>query len=131
LTSTAREIIRKHPQLFVAAQGIMQQCEYYMCSQTCLICLSRELEFGLQQISHVNGCTAQYLYAGLFNAGSDVRLHAIDTLLLLVITSYSHGNVQDLQMLPYGQSRCMQVLIGSKVRANAGCCLLCGAPSLQ
>jgi len=60
-----------------------------------------------------------------------VCLHAIDALFLPVVTSYSHGNVQDLHMLPYGQSRCMQVLIGSKVCANAGCCLLYGAPALQ
>ena len=127
--TTAREIIGKHPQLFVAAQGIMQQCEYYMCSQTCLVCLSRELEFELQQFDMwMVAWLSTFMLVCLMQI---VCLHAIDTLFLLVITSYSHGNVQDLQMLPYGQSRCMQVLIGSKVRANAGCCLLCGAPSLQ
>jgi len=90
----------------------------HMSTQDCLVCMSREPDIALAAKFTCRWFfAAQYRYASLLDAELVIR--------------YSHGNVQDLQMLPQSQSCCMQVLIGSKVCANAGCCSLCGAPALQ
>ena len=69
--------------------------------------------------------TFTLVYLCLMQDLTNARMPLIATSCLL--TQIIALDVQDLQMLLYGQSYCMQVLIGSKGCISAECCLLCGA----